>query len=114
MAVLNTVTEVLERLSVQNKRKILFVQDASCSLEKICSSIDSLISEFDGESYEATIFPETLSLVLSFDVPEMVIEDCVEHPFFDLINNVDVFSFCTYDDNIRMSVRVDNLFHYTK
>ena len=113
-SVVETVTETLEYLNVKNKRNILIPPAESGRLMSIGLMVDKLISEFDGESYMINIVPETLELSIDIYLPEMIVEDCSSHTFFDLIKIVDAFSFSVEEENVCLSVVAKKLFYYSE
>ena len=66
-----------------------------------CNLIDQLISEFDCESAEADVNDETLKLKISIVCPDMIFEHGRTHLFFDLIQNVESFSFSAVEDSLK-------------
>ena len=110
MSVLRTTTEVLERLSAKYEKTIIVLPDAGERLRRICTIVDEMISEFDAETYTVSVIPDDLTLEINVIVPEMIIEDCSNHSFFKLVELVDSFGLSTEDDNLNLSLNINNIF----
>lgn len=112
MSVYNTAIEVLERLSEKNQN-VIMLSDATDKLKNICAHIDNMIQEFDAETYTVHVYPKHRVLSIELVVPEIIVEECVSHGFFDVIGMARSFNFTVVDEYLQITFTFEDLYLLT-
>lgn len=84
------------------------LKDKLAEIEGICGQIDNLIHEFECAYIEARF--EDTTLVIEIATDYLLFEEGCTHPFFDLIANVNSFSFFkSHDDLVSVAFYINDL-----